>query len=270
MRRRQSRWSRERTISRRCKKNLRNVIFTRMNQGFNRFDISDMCFLDAQAAATNSGPPAPPVWALRRSGDFFRPRLETPQKEVEDLKIWRCRNFWFWRDLLKSWKVWTIEIEKEASLRDVFQKWKVKMGTMTGLRAFLKDEMLSDVDVDLPVVESFDLGYSRMSLLFLFLSVIFSFWTLLRCVSLLSLTFSFLFRKGRWERWVFAYVVFLLVFLVTFLSVFFWFSCFLAPFLSISVASFLSLRNSDIFLNTTSFYCNTRSTGWWRKSCTSW
>lgn len=111
------------------------------------------------------------------------------------------------------------------------------MGTMTGLRGFLKDEMLSDVDVDLPVVESFDVGYSRMSLLFLFLSVIFSFWTLLRCVSLLSL------------------------FLSCYLSLcFFWFSCFLAPFLSTIVASFRSLRNSDIFLNTTSFYCNTRST----------
>ena len=51
---------------------------------------------------------------------------------------------------------------------------------------------------------------------------------------------------------------------------FFWFSCFLAPFLSTIVASFRSLRNSDIFLNTTSLYCNTRSTAWWRKSSTSW
>jgi len=100
-----------------------------------------------------------------------------------------------WNGETKSQKVefvWTIEIEKEAILRDIFQEWKVKMGTMTGLRAFLKDEMLSDLMLIYPVVESFDVGYLRMSLLFLFLSVIFSFWTLLRCVSLLSLTFSFL------------------------------------------------------------------------------
>lgn len=164
-------------------------------QGFNRFQHLRPVFfgrprrrrrIAARQPLRFGGP-----WTWRFFFDFAQD-LRLPQKEVEDLEDLKFLQEFFngmARQNLKKVEErvdhWNWKGSKSAGC---LPKMEGEDGNMTGLRAFLKDEMLSDVD--LPVVESFDVGYSRMSLLFLFFLSFFLFG--LSCVVFLFYLFFFL------------------------------------------------------------------------------